>query len=207
MADNLNQALQNKARIDKFILAFTVPACLKSSQSKTERGTDHKSRTRVMPDKLQYSIYGVVVPEISVPSIELPYTGQHMKVSGHARSVYDDVTVNFNIDNQFNNYWYIWRWLDVLNDSEMSTYDDLGVGTSNPQKMDVANSNDPNIMRDYQTDFTLFGLNEYNRRQIEFTYTRAYPNSLGSIDYNYQTADEVTSDFTFSFSQLLVKLL
>jgi len=207
VADNLKQALQNKARLDKFLLTFTVPICLHSSESKTERATHHKSRLRVLPDKLQYSIYGAVVPEISVPSVELAYTGQHMKASGHARDAYEDVTVNFNIDNQFNNYWYIWRWLDVLNDSHMSTYDELNMGTSNPQKMDEATGKDPDIMKDYQTDFTLHGINEYNQRQIEFTYTNAFPISLGSIEYNYQTAEEITSNFTFSFSQLLVKLL
>lgn len=207
MADNLKQALQNKARLDKFILSFTVPQCLQSIESKTERATEHKSRTRVLPDKLQYSVYGVVVPEISVPSIELPYSGQHMKASGHARDAYEDVTINFNVDNQFNNYWYIWRWLDILNDSEVSTYDALGHGKSNPQLMGSRNEDDPELMMDYQTDFTLYGINEYNKRQIEFTYTKAFPNSLGGIEYNYQSSDEIASSFTFSFSQLLVKLL
>ena len=214
MADNLNQSVLHKARLDKFILSFTVPECLKSTADHQERGSHHHSRNRVMPDKLQYSVYGVVVPEISIPSVELPYSGQHMKISGHVRDAYADVTVNFNVDNQYNNYWYVWRWLDVLNDYRESTYDDLGLGTSKPVSQfpndDQRSRNrtqDPDIAQDYQTDMTVYGVNEYNKNTVQFTYTKAFPISLGEISYNYQDSGEVTSSLTFSFSQLLVNLL
>jgi len=223
MAELNKQSHLNKARLDKFILSFTVPDCLKTSQSRTERGTNHKSVERVIPDSMQYSVYGAIVPEISVPSITLPQFAQHLKVSSHRRDAYSDVTVNFNVDNEFNNYWYIFRWLDILNDQRTATYDEHGVGTS----QDIASkyrADDsftgvddhnrpaidhitPDILKDYSANFTLYGLSEYNKNMIEFTYVNAFPISLGEIDYSYQDGSEIVSSFTFSFSQLNVNLL
>ena len=60
---------------------------------------------------------------------------------------------------------------------------------------------------DYQVDMTIYGLNEFNKNVIEFTYTKAFPVSLGSIGYSYRDPSEMESSVTFSFSQLLVNLL
>lgn len=231
MAHVNKQSVLNKARLDKFILSFNIPDCLKSIASRDERGTHQKSIERVIPDSLQYSVYGAVVPEISVPSITLPQFAQHLKVSSHRRDAFADITVNFNIDNEFNNYWYIYRWLDILNDQHTAKYDDHGTGTSNPPGEEYyANENqgmpggsiggvdmhnrptrqdhvNPDILQDYATTFTLYGLNEYNKNMIQFTYNQAFPISLGEIDYSYQDSNEITSNFTFSFSQINVNLL
>lgn len=223
MAELNKQSHLNKARLDKFILSFNVPECLKSSVTRHERATHHKSHEKVIPDSLQYSVYGAIVPEISVPSISLPQFAQHMKVSSHRRAEYPDVTVNFNVDNQFNNYWYIFRWLDILNDQKTAVYDEHNVGTSNNlgeyyrsddgfDRFDEHNRPaidhiKPDVVTDYATTFTLYGLNEYNKNVIEFNYINAFPVSLGDMNYNYQDTGEITSDFTFSFSQLNVNLL
>ena len=230
MSELNKQSHLNKARLDKFILSFNVPDCLKTSSTRDERGTNHKSHERVIPDSIQYSIYGAMVPEISVPSLTLPQFAQHLKVSSHRRDPYPDVTVNFNVDNEFNNYWYIFRWLDILNDQRTARYDEHNVGTSKsvgytPDEMqglpvNTRTSNydmhgrptkedgvDPDIMYDYATTFTLYGLNEYNKNSVQFTYENAFPIALGEIGYNYQDSGEITSSFTFSFSQLNVNLL
>ena len=230
MAELNKQSHLNKSRLDKFILSFNVPECLKSTSSRDERGTHHKSHERVIPDSIQYSIYGALVPEITVPSLTLPQFAQHLKVSSHRRDPYPDVTVNFNVDNEFNNYWYIFRWLDILNDQKTAKYDEHGVGTSNSVGYDANDMAglppdmrrspvdmhgrhtkddglDPDVMYDYATTFTLYGLNEYNKNSIQFTYENAFPVSLGEIGYNYQDSGEITSSFTFSFSQLNVNLL
>jgi len=240
MAELIKQSNLNKARLDKFILAFSIPDCLKGIAARQERGDQHKSGGRVIPDDLQYSIYGAVVPEVDIPSITLPQFGQHLKVSSHRRSDYSDVTVNFNIDNEFNNYWYIFRWLDILNDQQTAVYDEDGIGTAKglpsgePQEgtwlpddtlpgdnvlghfddqvqpTAYAHNNTlltPDIMLDYTTKFTLFGLNEYNKEVVRFDYTNAFPTTLGEISFNYQDAGEISSSFTFSFSQLHVSLM
>jgi len=57
------------------------------------------------------------------------------------------------------------------------------------------------------TDFSLIGMNEYNKEIIKFTYTNAFPTSLGSINYNYQTEGEIQSSISFAFTQMLVELV
>ena len=211
--DKANQSIFNKAHKDKFILSFTSPNCIKSIESKTIRHTHHKSLLAAMPDKMQYAVYGVVVPEISIPSETLGKYGQSLKISTHTREPYDDVTVNFAIDNQFNNFWYIYAWLNVLNDFRMSGYDSRGIGGTGPvgqvlgHNPNPKDTNPPNLLDDYQTDLTLFGLNEYNKEVIKITYSKAFPVQLGGIDYSYRDSAEIDSSFTFSFSQLLVELL
>ena len=213
------QSILNKSRLDKFLLVLQVPEALKSTAVETGRQTDQKSHLTVLPDKLQYSIYGAVVPAVSIPSIDVPKYGQSLKISSHNRPAYDDVTVNFTVDNQFSNYWYIWRWLEILNDSKYSEYDYWRVGTSKrPAPVEslygetIVPPDDlgrpgPEYMIDYQTDFTIFGLNEYDARVVEFSYTNAFPVGLGEIGYNYRKSEEMESSITFSFSQLHVKLL
>jgi hypothetical protein len=203
MAESINQSILNKARKDKFLLSLSIPAALKDFVTKTDRRINEKSERTVIPDALQFSIFGAVVPGTSVPDTEIPYAGQTLRISTHARPAYDDVTVNFTIDNEFNNYWYIWRWLQVLNDPKLSTYDvnsDTPIGSR-------ASLTSPNLLDDYQTTFTLFGLNEYNKQTIEFTYTKAFPISLGDITYSYRDPAEAECSFTFTFTQMLVKLL
>lgn len=209
MSDTFQQSTLNRSRLDKFLLAFSVPEALKGITSKTDRQVNEKSLLRVIPDKLQYAVYGAVIPEITVPSIDLPQFGQSLKVSSHHRPAYPDVTVNFALDNQFNNYWYIWSWLNILNDYKTAEYDAQKLGKSKliASIPSSNNTNAPKLLVDYQTDMSLYGLNEYNQKTIEFTYTKAFPVSLGGINYNYRDSSEIDGSFTFSFSQLLIKLL
>ena len=211
MADIVEQAIYNKSRLDKFILSFTTPECLRSSSSKAERLTDHKSYLKVIPDKLQFSVFGVLVPSVNIPAVDLPYSGQTMKASSHTRQAYSDVTVNYTIDNQFNNYWYIWRWLDILNSARFAEYDRHVQGMSQnivtQPGANAENTKPPKLMLDYTTDMTLYGINEYNKETISFTYKYAFPTALGEITYNYRTPGEVETSFTFAFTQLLVNLV
>ncbi len=71
MATNSNnQSFLNKSRLDKFIMVFQVPEALKKIESKTERRTYNLNE-----DAFQFSVYGSVVPEITVPSIQIGYAG------------------------------------------------------------------------------------------------------------------------------------
>ena len=61
--------------------------------------------------------------------------------------------------------------------------------------------------KSYQTDMTLYGLDEFNNKRIEFTYTKAFPVTLGEIQYNYRNSEEITSSMTFVYSQIHSKLI
>lgn len=186
-----NQSILNKSRLDKFLLVFSIPPALREVNV---RENTARNSANVIEDKLQLSVYGAVVPELTVPSIAIPYAGSNLYQSSHAREPYPPVTVNFTADNEFNNYWVIYKWLNLMHDQKTGVYDET----------DLDPDNDFN---NYQTDITLYGLDEYENRRIEFTYTKAFPITLGNLEYNYRTSDEIESSFTFAYSQLHTKLL
>jgi hypothetical protein len=186
-----NQSILNKSRLDKFLLIFSLPPALREINVKESAA---RNSNNVMEDKLQLSVYGAVVPELTVPSIQIPYAGSNLYQSAHAREPYPPVTVNFTADNEFNNYWVIYKWLNLMHDQKTGVYDDTDLDPDNE-------------FNNYQTDITLYGLDEYENKRIEFTYTKAFPVTLGNLDYNYRTSDEIESSFTFVYSQLHTKLL
>ena len=200
-----NQSILNKSRLDKFLLVFSLPPALREINVR-ENGA--RNSANVIEDKLQLSVYGAVVPELTVPSIQIPYAGSNLYQSAHAREPYPPVTVNFTADNEFNNYWVIYKWLNLLNNEHTSSYD--AENLQNIPNISVANknhnvSNVPPI--DYQTDITLYGKDEFDENIIKFIYKNAFPVSLGNIDFSYRTSEEIETTFEFGFSQLNVELL
>jgi len=190
MATNINkQSLLNKSRVDKFILSFQLPNALKKIAKKDDRST-----ATIQENKFQFSIYGAVVPAINVPAIQIPYAGSNLYNSSHAKQPFEPVTVNFTVDNEFNNYWVIYKWLNLMHDQKTGLFD-----------ADQLISDDN--FADYQTDMTIFGLDEFDNKRIEFTYKKAFPITLGGINYNYRESAEIDSSMTFVFSQLHTKLL
>ena len=190
MATNSNnQSFLNKSRLDKFIMVFQVPQALKKIESKTERRTYNLNE-----DAFQFSVYGSVVPEITVPSIQIGYAGSNLYNSAHAKEPYPPVTVNFTVDNEFNNYWTIYKWLDLMHDEKEGLYDvdDLSIDER---------------FASYQTDMTLYGLDEYDNKRIKFTYTKAFPINVGAMNYNYRDSSEIESSMTFVYSQIHSKLI
>lgn len=190
MATNLyQQSVLNKSRVDKFKLVFQLPNSLK----KINRHQDRKNAT-VMQDSLQFSIYGTVVPAITVPALEIRYSGSTLYNSTHSKSPYPPVTINFTIDNEYNNYWVIYKWLDLLHNEYTGLFD-------------ADNLIDDDVFKDYQTDLTVYGLDEYNNEKIKFTYTKAFPTEIGGINFSYREAGEIESSFTFVYSQMHTMLL
>ena len=60
---------------------------------------------------------------------------------------------------------------------------------------------------DYQTNLTIYGKDEFNNNRIKFTYTKAFPTTIDGITYDYQSGEEITSGFTFVYSQLHTEVL
>jgi len=194
MSTVVQQSILNKNRKDKFLLVLTLPSILKTA-NKPDQG-DRGSKY-INLDTLQYSIYGTVVPDTTVAEIDLAYGGQTAKVTSYTRSAYKAITVNFTVDNEFNNWWVLWYWLNIINDSYTSTYNNEGLAAT-----DMFTNID-----DYQTNITVYGLDEYNNKKIQWDYSKAFITSLGEIGYNYREGDQIESSFTFAFNQLSVQLL
>tara|TARA_R110000824_G_scaffold232661_1_gene420808 strand:- start:782 stop:1363 length:582 start_codon:yes stop_codon:yes gene_type:complete len=191
MATNsMQQAILNKSRTDKFLLIFDIPPILKEFNKKF-----NQSNLSIISDSVQFSIFGTAVPEITVPAVETRYAGNTLYVSSHGKNPYPPVSVKFNIDNEYKNYWVIYQWLNLLHDQDEGRY--------NAREL---NEFDPDF-QDYQTDLTIYGKDEFNNNRIKFTYTKAFPTTIDTIDYNYQTPDEIASGFSFVYSQLHTEVM
>ena len=201
----INQSQFNKSRLDKFLLVLNLPPIL---QNISKQNLGSRSNTTIIEDSIQFSVYGGVVPQVQVPAENLYYAGQSMKVSKHTRPIYENVTVNFTIDNEFNNYWVLYKWLDLLNDENLSQFNGKDIAntpTIEPKlRVNPDSSNPPSL---YQTNLTLYALDEYEKNKVKFTYTDAFPVSLGGINFNYRTPGEIETTFEFAFSQLNVELV
>lgn len=202
---SINQSQLNKSRLDKFLMVINLPDSLKGINA-----TDLSTRAdkKVNENSLQFSVYGAVIPSVTVPEITEQYAGQSFKISSHTRPAYNNVTVNFTIDNKFNNYWVLYKWLDLLNNDKGSVFDidDLSKTPKLPavSKNKERSSNPPDL---YMADMTLYAKDEFDKNVVKFLYKNAFPVSLGQINYNYRTEGEIETTFEFAFSQLLVELL
>ena len=193
MTDNIIQTPYNKSRKDKFIFVLTLPEAMKDISYTQQENRDDEN---VLPDTLQFSVYGANIPSVKVDSGDIRFSGQTVKFSTHSRPAYDNVTINFTIDNRFNNYWVIWKWLDILNDDTDAIF---------MKNADITTST--SMFKQYQGSATMYALDEYNKQTMKFDYEGLLPVSLGNIDYNYRTADNIDTTFEFSFSKLTPILL
>lgn len=190
---DIRQSPFNKARIDKFTMVVNLPPALKSINSKFDRN----SKT-VNLDALQFSVYGTVIPDIVVPAVETRFGGSTVYVSSHNRPSFPPVTINFTIDNEFNNYWCIYQWLNLMRDEREGVY-----GIVNGRGLAESDA----ALNDYSTTFTLYGRDEFNNNIIKFDYYRAFPTKLGGISWNYQESKEIQCSFEFVFSNITSSLL
>ena len=193
MSDAIEQSVYNKARKDKFLFVLTLPIAMRDITSTSTSSRDDDS---ILPRTLQFSVYGAVVPSITVDSGEIRYSGQAVKFSAHSRPAYSNVSVNYTVDNRFNNYWVIWKWLDIMNDDREAIF-----------YADKDLSPNQSMFEQYQGTATLYALDEYNKKTVQFDYFGVLPVSLGQIDYNYRTTDQIETTFEFSFSKLTPILL
>jgi len=180
------QSYLNKAREDKFLLVFDVPPILKSTISEYIRDNIH-----INPNSVQFSIFGSIVPQITVKGVEARYAGSTLYVSSHSKDSYPPVNVKFMVDSMYDNWWVIYQWLNLLHDQKTGTY--------NTQNVPV----DKNF-NDYMTNLTIYALDEYGKKRMKFTYIKAFPTSLDEIvfDQKAEAGKEIESGFTFLYSQL-----
>jgi hypothetical protein len=190
----VQQSILNKNRKDKFLLVLNLPKILKEINKIDPNDRESKY---INFDSLQYSVYGAVVPNVTIADVDAAFGGQVAKFTSYNRPAYNPITVSFTIDNGFNNWWVLWSWLNLINDSKTGKYN------SN----DIAQTDLVRVTNSYQTNVTIFGLDEYNNKKIQFDYTDAFITGLGEINYNYRDSEQIESSFTFAFNQFTPKLL
>lgn len=193
----MNQAILNKSRSDKFLMVLDIPLELK-------KRFDVVLESKYDADTIQFATYGSPVPSVNVPSIDVPFDNQVYKASSLSRPAYQPLNIRFFVDNGYKNYWLIWQWLNLFNEAKTST-SRIGVReVPRDRNVDVPLGI---TMADLVSQFSIYALDEYNKKIISFTYNHAFPVSLGEINYSHQDPSEITCVAGFAFNQLHVDLI
>jgi hypothetical protein len=185
------QSPLNRASKDKFYMVLNLPYILRE-RSKTDPLLDIET--------LQISVFGTLVPNISVPATELRYHGQSVNVSSHSRPNYSPLSLSFVVDNSYRNYYVLWKWLDLLNSATESTY-----GGSSQEELSEKQIITSGSESEYQTTLSIVALDEYNEPSIEFIYTHCFITNLGGINYSYRDNEFIETTAEFQFNQLKIK--
>lgn len=180
------QSPLNRSSKDKFIMILDLPHILKSKST---------SDPLIDINPLQISIFGTVVPDIIVPEVDVRFAGQNFHLSTYARPNYPPLTINFVVDNDYRNYYVLWKWLDVMN-LAIEDYYGGNAYLSNDERVMVGSQ------FEYQTTFSVLALNEYNEPALEFKYSKAFLSTLGGINYSYREGEIIEASAQFHFSQL-----
>lgn len=179
------QSPLNLSSKDKFIMIMELPYILRKNKNKD---------SSLNVDYLQLSIFGTVVPDVSIPEVDVRYQGQNLHLSTYSRPSNPPLVVSFVVDNQYKNYLLLWKWLNAMNDSLENTYN----GASNSTDVQIAIGD----QFEYQTSISVLALNEYNSPVVQFNYTKGFITSLGGIQYSYREGQIMESTASFHFSQM-----
>jgi len=194
----MNQAILNKQRHDKFIMVLSIPPIMRDI-------IDVVSDDKFDPDSLQFSCYGSPVPNVSIPSIDVPYGGQVIKISSNSRPVFPSFVLTFVIDNGWRNYWILLSWLNLFNDQKdgSTSYNHGNRSESEPYAADKNNI----PFRDMVSSFKTYAIDEYNKKIMGFDFTNVFPTEISEIGFSHQDPSEIICKASFAFNQLHPKLI
>ena len=189
----MNQAILNRSRVDKFSIVLDLPKYLKDN-------IDGVLQDAYNANSIQFTVIGSPVPAIQIPQIKVPFGGQNYNTSSNSRPAYEPLDLNFFLDNGYQNYWILWKWLNLFNDVYDSTSQMI-------KPLDVKSTALKNPMNDFKANFTIYGEDEYNNKIISFRYEQAFIVGLSDIKYSFQNPEETTCNAKFAFDRLTVDLL
>ena len=176
------QSVINTSRKDQFLLVFDIPCGMKEDV----RRDDRLCRSNNI-ERLEYNVWGTVIPDITVKNEEIAFGGQSFEFSSLGRPAYGAINCNFTVDNRYDNYYILWKWLNLQNHSM------TGMRSEN--------------IKEYTTTISVYPLDENKVPVAEFIFHDAFVSSLGSITKSTRDAGETESTFSFHFSQLDMKLV
>ena len=200
----MKQTIFNKAHRDKFIVVFDIPKALKDKSTQVQKNLCGRDSVSVFnSDSIQFSIFGTPVPTIKIDPIDVSYAGQVHRQTSYSRPIYSALTLGMSINNNYTNYWLLWTWLNLWNDTKTSIFD----GSGNINRFLNPIDNPDTSIEDYVTTFRIYGLDEYNNKMICFTYTNIVLVELSEIEFSYRNTEEIGCTASFVFDQLHVDLV
>lgn len=192
-ADRIESGL-NRAYNDNFILVFDTPGILKNY----ETTAGQRSCGLITPDKVQFNITAANIPTVEVPAKKLPYSGHTFKVSSHSKADFIPLKVDFFIDKKWDNYWLLWKWLNILSDEEHGFFD---------QAPDLGRTPSKGIPAEYMTTMSMILLDSYKAPVIQFDYHNCFITGLDAVQLNYQQENEIPCGATFEYSRFDAMLI
>lgn len=141
-----------------------------------------------MPN-VEFFTQSVSIPGVSSSPVEMntplrTFYAQQDKLS------YDDLTLQFIVDEEMNNYTEVLRWLEGL-----------GFPENTDQHKNYTADNT------LESDISVVITNSHKNPNMKFTFKNAFPVSLGSIDLNVSTQDisYATCDVTFRYGSFQIE--
>jgi hypothetical protein len=192
----VTQSHLNKIRKDKFTMVLTIPNILKELNTRRTRSNDLLNL-----DSMQFSLFDITIPKVTIPEHQVHYGQQNINITSYDRPAYPPITVNFEVDNEFKNYWVMWKWLQMLNDVHDASYTGKDIFPNGPPKLE------PDVVYNYTTHLYVIVKNEYNKDVTKFTFLDSFITELGDLVFNYRDTELLNTHFTFVFNKLDVELL
>lgn len=141
-----------------------------------------------------HKLYDLYIKSISVPNIDLEVIHSDLMESstfhpiGRANVDLPNLSIEFKCDEDLENYYNLYEWMQALKYGREVFSSDTAKGT-NIKSIDIV------------------FLDNENRRRGFFRFTNAYITSLGSLNLTQGSSDEVTFPVTFNYEEIkLVKV-
>ena len=157
--------------------------------------------------KVQYFTVSASVPGLTLgdatyatPLKDIPLPGEKI--------TYDDLTINFIVDENLENYIEIHNWLTSLGfPKDRSQFKTFRESTSNLKNATVGTSTDIGDVKPSTPDSPMFSdcvltiLSNKNNPVAECRFADCFPTSLGALEYsqNQTDVDYLTVDVTFKY--------
>lgn len=144
-----------------------------------------------MPN-VEFFTQGISIPGVSGTPIAMA-TPLRTMYQPQDQLNYDDLTIQFIVDEQMNNYKEVLRWMEGL-----------GAPESTKQYADYDKNN-----ATLASDISVVITNSHKNPNIKFTFKEAFPVSIGGIELNVNTQDiaYATCDVTMRYESFIFETI
>jgi len=125
---------------------------------------------------------GVTLSEIQVPTG--PFRVPYKEVSGSAQ--FEPLSVTFMIDEDMNNYFELWNWVQIVAGINTQAYQELV--SSDPMKAGI------------KTDILLNVMTSHRNNNIEFKFIDAFPSGVEAVTFDFRSPSVDYQPMTVSFT-------
>ena len=165
-------------------MATTIPA---SSQNPNLLSNVSFNMAIAKFPHIDFYVQSVTLPGVSLSEITVPtgpYRIPYKEISGSAQ--FEPLTVTFMIDEDMNNYFELWNWVQIV--AGIKTQEYIELMSSDPMKSGV------------KTDIMLNVLTSHRNNNIEFKFIDAFPSGVEAVTFDFRSPSVDYQPMTVSFT-------